>query len=110
MKPKNKIQPLMFIAPALLVYIATVIIPIIWSMGYSFFSWNGIRDMKFVGLENYTRMFTDKTFLGAVNKVVLVVVVSNFSDTYKESPLGKSSSPFNNGNLNVWSVVLITKS
>ncbi|MCI6006563.1 MAG: sugar ABC transporter permease [Blautia sp.] len=79
MKPKNKIQPLMFIAPALLVYIATVIIPIIWSMGYSFFSWNGIRDMKFVGLENYTRMFTDKTFLGAVvNNFKFVLMGSAF--------------------------------
>ena len=53
MKPRNKIQPLPFVLPALFVYILTVIIPILWSMGYSLFSWNGIGDMKFIGLENY---------------------------------------------------------
>ena len=47
MKPRNKIQPLPFVLPALFVYILTVIIPILWSMGYSLFSWNGIGDMKF---------------------------------------------------------------
>ncbi len=66
MKPKNKIQPLYFVFPAFLIYLLTVIIPIIWSVGYSFFSWNGISDMKFVGLNNYIRMFSDHTFKGAV--------------------------------------------
>lgn len=66
MKPKNKIQPLYFVFPAFLIYFLTVIIPIIWSVGYSFFSWNGISDMKFVGLDNYIRMFFDYTFQGAV--------------------------------------------
>ena len=56
----------MFVLPALIVYILTVIVPILWSMGYSFFSWNGISDMKFVGLENYIRMFQDNTFLTAI--------------------------------------------
>ena len=42
MKPRNKIQPLPFVLPALFVYILTVIIPILWSMGYSLFflEWN----------------------------------------------------------------------
>lgn len=82
MKPKNKVQPLMFVLPALIVYVATVIIPIIWSMGYSFFSWNGIMDMKFVGLDNYKRMFTDKTFLTAVvNNFKFVLIGSIFQLT-----------------------------
>ena len=62
MKPRNKIQPALFVLPAFLVYFLTVIIPILWSVGYSFFSWNGIKDMEFVGLANYVRMFSDETF------------------------------------------------
>ena len=82
MKPKNKIQPLMFVLPALIVYILTVIVPILWSMGYSFFSWNGISDMKFVGLENYIRMFQDNTFLTAiVNNLKFVLIGSIFQIT-----------------------------
>lgn len=82
MKPKNKIQPLMFVLPALIVYVLTVIVPILWSMGYSFFSWNGISDMKFVGLENYIRMFRDNTFLTAiVNNLKFVLIGSIFQIT-----------------------------
>ena len=75
MKPRNKIQPLPFVLPALFVYILTVIIPILWSMGYSLFSWNGIGDMKFIGLENYVRMFQDETFREAVVKNLKFVVL-----------------------------------
>ena len=79
MKPRNKIQPLPFVLPALFVYILTVIIPILWSMGYSLFSWNGISDMKFIGLENYVRMFQDETFREAVvNNLKFVVLGSLF--------------------------------
>ena len=79
MKPRNKIQPLPFVLPALFVYILTVIIPILWSMGYSLFSWNGIGDMKFIGLENYVRMFQDETFREAVvNNLKFVVLGSLF--------------------------------
>ncbi len=82
MNPKNKIQPLIFVLPAFVVYMMTVIFPILWSMGYSLFSWNGINDMKFVGLDNYARMFTDKTFLGAVvNNLKFVLIGSVFQLT-----------------------------
>ena len=78
MKPRNKIQPLPFVLPALIVYILTVIIPILWSMGYSLFSWNGISDMKFIGLENYVRMFQDETFREAVVNLLYWEVCSSY--------------------------------
>ena len=79
MKPRNGIQPALFVLPAFLVYFFTVIIPILWSVGYSFFSWNGIKDMEFVGLANYIRMFTDDTFQSAViNNLKFVLMGSTF--------------------------------
>ena len=82
MKPGNKVHPLFFVFPAFVVYFFTVIIPIIWSIGYSFFSWNGITDMKFVGLENYVRMFSDHTFREAVvNNLKFVLIGSVFQIT-----------------------------
>ena len=79
MKPRNRIQPVLFVLPAFLVYFLTVIIPILWSVGYSFFSWNGIKDMEFVGLANYIRMFTDDTFQWAViNNFKFVLMGSTF--------------------------------
>lgn len=53
----KKIEPWIFILPALIVFVFAVILPIIWSLSYSFYQWNGIGEMKFIGLENYVRMF-----------------------------------------------------
>jgi raffinose/stachyose/melibiose transport system permease protein len=59
------IEPWLFVLPALVVYIFTVIIPIFWSFTFSLYEWNGIGDMKFVGIDNYMRMFRDNVFLTA---------------------------------------------
>ena len=48
MKPRNKIQPLPFVLPALFVYILTVIITNLWTMGYSHYSWKANGDMKYI--------------------------------------------------------------
>jgi raffinose/stachyose/melibiose transport system permease protein len=64
MKRKNW-DVLIFSGPALIVYISVVIVPVIWSMGYSFFDWNGIAKMRFAGINNYVRMFNDVIFKAA---------------------------------------------
>ena len=61
MKPKNKIEPWLFAAPALVIYVFIVILPILWSLTYSFTDWNGIGKLKFIGLDNYVKLFSDKT-------------------------------------------------
>ena len=51
----------MFAGPALVTYIFIVILPILWSLTYSFTDWNGVGRMNFVGLGNYIKLFDDKT-------------------------------------------------
>lgn len=46
----DKKMILLFLMPAFLVYLFVIFIPIAWSAGYSFFSWDGVGEMKFVGL------------------------------------------------------------
>lgn len=65
MKPRSKWVPWLFSAPALLVYLCIVLLPVVWSIVYSVFDWNGIGDMRFVGFQNYTRMFGDEVFITA---------------------------------------------
>ena len=79
MKPRNKWEPWLFSTPALIVYISVVIIPVLWSLVYSFYDWNGIGSMEFAGLDNYARMFTDRT-LGAsiVNNLIFMAVGTVF--------------------------------
>ena len=42
-----------FIIPGFILYTLFMIVPIISAMYYSFFNWNGIGDMQFIGLENF---------------------------------------------------------
>lgn len=48
-----------FIGPALLIYTVVMIIPVIWSMGYTLFSGSVITGFTFTGLDNFTRMVSD---------------------------------------------------
>ena len=46
-----------FILPALIIYALFVLYPLIVSLWGSFFQWRGIRQMGFVGLSNFARLF-----------------------------------------------------
>lgn len=76
MKIKKKLEPWFFSAPALLVYIFIVIVPIIWSVAFSLFEYNGIGAMHFTGLENYMLMFRDPVFWESVRNNLFFMVVS----------------------------------
>lgn len=75
MKPKNRLEPWMFLFPALLLYTCVVIVPVVWSLGYSFFQWKGIGAMKFIGLDNYARMFADKKMIVAIKNNLFYMVL-----------------------------------
>lgn len=46
-----------FVLPAFIVFAAIIILPMFISTYYSFFDWDGIGEMKFIGLQNYKTMF-----------------------------------------------------
>ena len=62
-KPKRNMSlglvSLLFLAPALVFYIAFELWPIIQTIWYSFYEWNGIDASTFIGVENYITVFTD---------------------------------------------------
>lgn len=76
LKPRKKLVPWLFSAPALLVYVFVVIVPIIWSVGFSLFEYNGIGSMKFVGVDNYVLMVRDPVFWEAVCNNLFFMIVS----------------------------------
>ena len=79
MKAKNKLEPWLFCFPAILVYVCVVILPLIWSVTYSFTSWSGIGDKVYVGIENYNRMFHDKTlWIAFKNNIFFMVIGTAF--------------------------------
>jgi raffinose/stachyose/melibiose transport system permease protein len=55
-----------FIAPALIVYTLVLLAPIMWSVGYTFYSGNVITGFKFVGLKNFQTLIHDQAFWTAL--------------------------------------------
>jgi raffinose/stachyose/melibiose transport system permease protein len=66
MRLHGKLDPYLFLILPLCAYLMVVLIPIIFSMYYSFMEWNGIRKMEFTGLKNYAKMFTDRNLLTCI--------------------------------------------
>lgn len=77
-KVKKTITISLFIAPALIIYSLYVIYPILTTLNYSFFEWNGISDKVFIGMDNYTKMMSDDVFWISLKNNAWVVLASVF--------------------------------
>ena len=66
----------LFLLPALLLYAAFVVVPILQVVAYSFFSWDNGIAQKFVGLANYTRLGSDSVFWAALSHNAIWVVLT----------------------------------
>jgi alpha-glucoside transport system permease protein len=57
-------QASLFIAPAVILLLGLVVYPVIWTVRLSFDTGRGLEPREWVGLENYSRLFTeDRRFL-----------------------------------------------
>jgi len=71
---KNKKTILAFVLPALIIYTAIVMIPILFSVYYSFFRWNILDTIKFTGLNNYINLFSkDAIFIKSMKNTFLLM-------------------------------------
>jgi len=66
---------LVFISFALLVFVLTVLVPIVWSLTYSMYEWDGISRMEFAGLANYAKLLSDDVFWLSVKNNLLYMVI-----------------------------------
>ncbi len=68
----------LFILPALLMYAAFVLLPFLLSIQYSFFRWDGIGPMTWVGLQNYQTVLQVPDLLGTIFNAFRLVVFFSF--------------------------------
>src|SRR5215210_6465198 len=61
-KPAHPLAPYLFIAPALAVFAFAIVVPMLFTLAYSFTEWNGFGAMTPVGLDNYVAALTDPIF------------------------------------------------
>ena len=72
-------RPYLMVAPAMAVFGVFILYPIFYMIYLSFFDWNLIGEMKYIGLENYTDMLSDKDFWQVLgNSVYYMVMVVIF--------------------------------
>ncbi|MFC5834876.1 carbohydrate ABC transporter permease [Nonomuraea insulae] len=66
----------LYVLPMLVLLLAFVIYPIIASLGYTFYRWDGIGEPgDFVGLGNFSRVMTDSIFWAALRNTFLYVLI-----------------------------------
>lgn len=67
----------LFLLPALILFFIFVLYPIIQSVYYSMFNWKGFGPaVDFVGVENFSKILTDRVFLIALRNGLLIVTFS----------------------------------
>jgi raffinose/stachyose/melibiose transport system permease protein len=78
MKLLKSRYPLYFAMPALAVYLVFVIVPAISGIGYSFTDWNAYqKDVHFVGLENFAKIFSpDENYLLFIKNTLIFTVMT----------------------------------
>lgn len=69
----------LFILPAILGFGVLTVVPIVLSLIISFMDWNfldGLGGMKFVGLDNFIRLWSDKWFIDSLKNNLLFAAVT----------------------------------
>lgn len=75
---KNRKYILIGLMPALIIYFIFVIIPIFKSFVYGFTDWNGLSELKFIGMKNFKEILTDEYFWVSFRNNIYVVIASVF--------------------------------
>lgn len=74
---RDRVIIVLFLLPALLLFLLFVIYPIFRSAYYSTFDWKGLGPaVDYIGLKNYGKIFADKVFIKAIQNVLIIIVCS----------------------------------
>ena len=74
---QDRMAIMIFLLPALALFLIFLVYPIFQSVYYSLFNWKGFGPaVDFVGLDNFKRILTDQVFLKSVGHGLLIVVLS----------------------------------
>lgn len=83
---ENKIAIIIFMAPAVILFIMIIFIPIIMSGYYSMTEWNGLGEKVFIGFENYKELFTFQD--GLFGRSIWNSLLIGFASLLIQLPIG----------------------
>ena len=73
---RDKKAIVIFLFPAFILFVAIIVIPLFMTASYSLTEWDVVGDRSFVGFEQYSRLFEDDRFFGAVRNTLLFAFLS----------------------------------
>ena len=59
---RRALAPWLFLAPGVLFFLFYVIFPIFQSFNISLYKWDGLGEARYIGLQNYYKLFNDRAF------------------------------------------------
>jgi len=72
---RKKILPYLIVSPYVVHFILFVAFPVGFSIVLTFHKWNIISPMEYTGLNNYIRLFNDKTFFKSIGNTLIFLVI-----------------------------------
>ncbi len=67
---KKQFLPYLLVSPYIIFVMVFVLFPVLFCFFLTFHKWNIIAPMKFIGVDNYTRLFSDRLFWKAINNTL----------------------------------------
>ncbi len=72
---RKYILPYLLVSPYVIHFILFVAFPVGFSIVLTFHKWNIISPMEFTGVNNYIRLFNDKTFLKSMGNTIIFLLI-----------------------------------
>jgi raffinose/stachyose/melibiose transport system permease protein len=63
-----------YLIPGIIASIAVIVVPLAMTVYTSFTKWNGVGDQKWIGFDNYTRLFQDANFWASFGHILLLII------------------------------------
>ncbi|MCF7915689.1 MAG: sugar ABC transporter permease [Spirochaetaceae bacterium] len=70
----SAVKGFLYLLPGMTVYFLFILLPVLRTIGLSFYSWDGLSPRNFIGMENYFQMLEDERFIGAISHNLILVV------------------------------------
>lgn len=72
---KRGAAPYFFILPNFVIFLIFVVIPAVYGLIYSFTNYDGLSEMKFIGLKNYIKIVKDREFWEILGKTGIYAAI-----------------------------------
>ncbi|MBU2664208.1 sugar ABC transporter permease [Actinoplanes bogorensis] len=63
-----------FLIPGVLASVLVIVVPLVMTVYTSFTKWNGVGEQRWIGFDNYTRLFEDSLFWSSFGNIVLLIL------------------------------------